>query len=91
MQLSEIIHFLDNEFHPEYQENYDNSGFLLGNPDTEYTGALVAIDLTPDVIHEAVSLHANLIVTQPMSQSEFMPYYYGANKVAKMVLNGKFV
>ena len=63
MQLSEIIHFLDNEFHPEYQENYDNSGFLLGNPDTEYTGALVAIDLTPDVIHEAVSLHANLIVT----------------------------
>ena len=44
MQLSEIIHFLDNEFHPEYQENYDNSGFLLGNPDTEYTGALVAID-----------------------------------------------
>ena len=34
---------------------------------------------------------ANLIVTQPMTQLEFMPYYYGANKVAKMMLNGKFV
>ena len=34
---------------------------------------------------------ANLIITQPMTQLEFMPYYYGANKVAKMVLNGKFV
>ena len=34
---------------------------------------------------------ANLIVTQPMTQLEFMPYYYGANKVAKMILNGKFV
>ena len=34
---------------------------------------------------------ANLIVTQPMTQLEFMPYYYGANKVAKIILNGKFV
>ena len=34
---------------------------------------------------------ANLIITQPMTQLEFMPYYYGANKVAKMMLNGKFV
>jgi len=34
---------------------------------------------------------ANLIITQPMTQLEFMPYYYGANKVARMILNGKFV
>ena len=34
---------------------------------------------------------ANLIITQPMTQLEFMPYYYGANKVAKVILNGKFV
>ena len=34
---------------------------------------------------------ANLIITQPMTQLEFMPYYYGANKVAKIILNGKFV
>jgi len=34
---------------------------------------------------------ANLIITEPMTQLEFMPYYYGANKVAKMVLNGKMI
>lgn len=34
---------------------------------------------------------ANLIITQPMSRFEFMPYYYGANKVEKVVLNGKLV
>ena len=34
---------------------------------------------------------ANLIVTTSMNQMEFIPYYYGANKVAKMILNGKFV
>ena len=34
---------------------------------------------------------ANLIVTTPMPQMEFLPYYYGTNKGAKMILNGKFV
>ncbi len=34
---------------------------------------------------------ANLIITQPVTQLEFMPYYYGANKVAKMILNGKLI
>lgn len=34
---------------------------------------------------------ANLIVTQPMTQLEYMPYYYGVNKVAKMIINGKIM
>lgn len=63
MKLSEIIQYLDSEFHPEYQEDYDNSGFLLGNPDDDCTGALVALDLTPAVIDEALAVGANLIVT----------------------------
>lgn len=32
---------------------------------------------------------ANVMITKPMTQLEFMPYYYGANKVAKMVIKGK--
>lgn len=34
---------------------------------------------------------ANLIITQPMTQLEYMPYYYGANKVARVILNGKMM
>ncbi len=34
---------------------------------------------------------ANFIITQPMPQLEFMPYFYGTNKVAKVVLNGKMM
>ena len=63
MILSDIIQFLDSELHPEYQEDYDNAGFLLGDPAAECTGALVAVDLTPAVINEAAGLGANLIVT----------------------------
>ncbi len=63
MKLSEIIQFLDSEFHPEYQEDYDNSGFLVGDPTQECSGVLVALDLTEAVVEEAIEKHTNLIVT----------------------------
>ena len=34
---------------------------------------------------------ANVIITNPMTQLEFMPYYYGANKVQTMILKGKVI
>lgn len=63
MKLQEVIDFLNATFKPYYQEDYDNSGFLLGDPEREYTGALVALDLTPDVVEEAIAKGLNLIAT----------------------------
>ncbi len=34
---------------------------------------------------------ANVMITKPMTQLEFMPYYYGTNKVDKMILKGKLM
>ena len=62
--IGEVVTYLDSMFHPEYQEDYDNAGFLLGDSTTTYTGALVALDLTPKVIDEALQAgDVNLIVT----------------------------
>ena len=64
MKIKEVIDYLDSVFHPELQEDYDNSGFLLGCGETEFRGALVALDLTPAVVDEAVEAgDINLIVT----------------------------
>ncbi len=63
MTIATIIEFLDAELHPEYQEDYDNAGFLLGNPEAECSGVLVAVDVTDAVIEEAREKGANLIVT----------------------------
>lgn len=63
MTIEKIIEYLDAEVHPEYQEKYDNAGFLLGDPQIECTGVLVAVDLTDDVISEALERNCNLIVT----------------------------
>ena len=63
MKTREVIQWLDTTFHPEYQEDYDNAGFLLGDAQSDYKGALVALDLTPAVVDEAVQLGMSLIVT----------------------------
>lgn len=63
MTLADIVKLLDQTFCPEFQEEYDNSGFLLGDPCRDLTGVLVALDLTDKVLEEAVSKNLNLIVT----------------------------
>lgn len=63
VKIEEVTKYLDQTLHPEYQEDYDNSGFLLGDGNGEYRGALVAVDLTEDVVDEALALGLNLIVT----------------------------
>ena len=63
MKMQDIFDRL-NEFAPvSTAMEYDNPGFLVGNPDDEVTGILAALDCTPDVIAEAVTRRANLIVT----------------------------
>lgn len=63
MKIKELTSYLDSQVHPEYQEDYDNAGFLLGDPDAECTGVLVALDLTLPVINEARERGVNCIVT----------------------------
>ena len=63
MKIKEVSKYLDKTFHPEYQEDYDNAGFLLGDGEAEYRGALIALDLTEEVADEASRYDLNLIVT----------------------------
>lgn len=63
MLIADIIAYLDSQMHPEFQEDYDNAGFLLGDPSRECSGALVALDLTDAVVDEAIEKGTNLIVT----------------------------
>lgn len=44
-------------------EDWDNVGLLVGSQKTKVKAALVALDITLDVLSEAKLLHANLIIT----------------------------
>ncbi len=52
------------EFAPlSLQESWDNSGWQVGRPDTKCSGVLVCVDVTPEVIKEAVDKKCNLIIS----------------------------
>ncbi len=45
-----------------YQEDYDNAGLIVGNPEQSVTGVLVSLDTTEAVVDEAVARGCNVIV-----------------------------
>lgn len=45
------------------QEDFDNSGLNVGNPESEVSGILLCVDVTEAVLDEAIALGANLIVS----------------------------
>ncbi len=63
MKIHEIISRLE-EFAPlSLQEDYDNSGLIIGNMENEVSSILCTVDVTADVIEEAIKLGADLIIS----------------------------
>lgn len=60
--VKEIYTLLDQKAPFRYQMGFDNAGFLVGRGGAEVTKVLVALDITPQVINEAVEMGAQLIV-----------------------------
>lgn len=47
----------------QYQESYDNSGLLVGDPNMEIKGVLCSLDCTENVIDDALAQGCNVIVS----------------------------
>lgn len=63
MKVRDIIAPLE-EAAPLYlQEEYDNSGLAVGDPEAEVSSALLCVDVTEAVLDEAVRLGAGLVVS----------------------------
>ncbi len=63
MKIRDIIQHLESFAPPQYQEDYDNSGLILGDYNAECTGVLVSLDCTEELIPEAFEKNCNLIVS----------------------------
>jgi dinuclear metal center YbgI/SA1388 family protein len=63
MFISDVTALLEQLAPLSYQESYDNSGLLVGNPDMPLKGILATLDVTPEVVEEAYQKGLNLIVS----------------------------
>lgn len=62
-EIIEVIEFLENQIPLKLQEEYDNCGLLVGNPNNEIKGILIALDCTEKIIEEAIMHQLNLVIT----------------------------
>lgn len=62
MKLQEIIQYLEDWAPLSLQESYDNAGLLAGRRHTEVHGILISLDVTEEVLDEAISKNCNLII-----------------------------
>ena len=62
-QIQHIIDVLERIAPPALQEDYDNSGLLVGEPHAEIQKVLVSLDVTEEVVEEARASGAGLIVS----------------------------
>ncbi|WP_343636779.1 Nif3-like dinuclear metal center hexameric protein [Fluviicola sp.] len=86
MQVKELVSFLNQIAPFTYQESYDNSGLLVGDPNSEIKGVLVALDCIESVVDEAILHGANVIVTHHPIIFKGLRRITGANYVERTVL-----
>ena len=63
MLLKEIYDSLNKIAPFELQEEWDNSGLLLGDMEAEVERILVTLDVTDEVVEQAIQANADLIIS----------------------------
>ena len=63
MKLKEISKCIEELAPLSYQESYDNSGLLLGSNDKNINSVLITLDITENIIDEAIQKKCNLIIS----------------------------
>jgi dinuclear metal center YbgI/SA1388 family protein len=86
MKLRELTSFLEEIAPLAYQEDYDNSGLIVGNQDMEVSGALISLDCTESVIDEAIQLGFNLIISHHPIVFKGLKKFNGNSYVERVVI-----
>jgi len=63
MILKEIVEFIEDKFPLQNQESYDNCGLTYGHLENELNGILVCLDVTEEVVNEAIKKQCDLIIS----------------------------
>lgn len=81
-QISDVIE----EFAPlSLQESWDNSGWQLGDPQSDTTGVLLCVDVTPEVLDEARERGCNLIISHHPLIFKGVKQIIGRNRVERCI------
>lgn len=86
MIISELTDYLESIAPLSLQEDYDNSGLLVGSPDVEVERALICLDVTPEIVAEAREHDCTLIIGHHPVIFRGLKRLTGENSVQKTVI-----
>lgn len=85
MKLSQLTSYLESLAPLAYQEDYDNSGLIVGHPDQEINQALVSLDCTEAVVDEAISTGCQAIISHHPIVFKGLKKFNGKTYVERVV------
>lgn len=86
MKVKDITDYLETIAPQPYQEAYDNSGLLTGEPAQEVTGTLLTLDCMEEVVDEAIAKKCNLIIAHHPIIFKGLKKITGSNYVERTIL-----
>lgn len=86
MKIKEITSYLESIAPLSYQESYDNSGLIIGDPNDEVDKVLISLDCTEEVVQEAIDKGCNLIISHHPVVFQGLKRFNGSNYVERTVI-----
>ena len=86
MKIIDIIEILEHEAPLSLQESYDNAGLIVGDKDSLCTGIIVSLDVTEEIIDEAVQKGCNLVIVHHPIIFKGLKKITGADFVERTVI-----
>lgn len=86
MTIGDITHYLESIAPLSLQESYDNSGLLTGDRTALVTGVLVSLDMTEEVLDEALRQGCNMVVAHHPIIFSGLKKLTGTNYIERTVI-----
>ena len=86
MKINEFIKQIEKITPLDYQENFDNTGLLIGEENTRINKILLTLDCTEEVVEEAIKENANFIISFHPVIFKGLKSITGKNYVEKTIL-----
>lgn len=86
MKIKDIARIIEDFAPLRLQEDYDNAGFQVGNPEDTVTAILLCLDVTEEIVAEAVKRSCNLIVSHHPLIFRGLKSLTGADQTQRIVM-----
>lgn len=86
MRIRELTGYLEQIAPLSYQESYDNSGLIVGQPDREVHKALISLDCTEEVIDDAIAKGCDIIISHHPILFKGLKKFNGHTYVERVVI-----